>query len=265
MKSNSSQTNHRRAFTLVELLVVLVIVAALSALGFMGATRALKSASKSKSMANVRQLVSATQIFSSENNSAVMDYNRTTIDGQKRVWAEHLIVTMNADLATNEAYKGAAGDVLAMEAGIFSDPASLKKGRGILPTTGHNSWRTYAYNNRIGTYSPDVPGEAIPYKQGVKYNYQVESPDKLILFSQRKLTGKVFQPFLQPEDAFNDAVDFELYDGKAIVGFYDGHVEMLSKKNYPSKVGVSVNASNGKSLTQEEWRLNWWGAKNAIN
>jgi prepilin-type N-terminal cleavage/methylation domain-containing protein len=84
MKSKSSYTNHRRAFTLVELLVVLVIVAALSALGFMGATRALKSASKSKSMANVRQLVSATQIFSSDNNSAVMDFSRTVIDGQKR-------------------------------------------------------------------------------------------------------------------------------------------------------------------------------------
>ena len=258
MQTNPNPQPRHQGFTVVELLVTITIIAVLASLAFVGARKAMESASKAKSVANIRQMTIAHQAFSADNNGAILDWNRTIVNGRRGVWCEHLLITLSPELADNNAFKQSIGDTTARSMGIFADPSALKKAGSSLQKTGHNSWRTYAYNNRIGTYTEEG-SEVTPYKKGVKFASQVRYPNKLILFSQRILDGSQHFAFLQPEDGKNGKVLFDLYGGTAPVGFYDGHVAFFAKKNYPSDSGSSINPSTGKAYTKNEWHQHWFG------
>ena len=256
MKSNRRTPRLCQGFTLIELLIVIAIIAVLATLGFVGARKMLDSASKTKSMGNIRQLISVNQQFSVDQNGAIMHWGQTEamIGGvtAKRNWSQNMLLTLSPDLATGN---GSVADTYAREIGIFADPKALKQAKSLLPKSGHDGWRTYAYNNRIGVPKVDFPGQ-IPYAQGAKRVNQVDTPDKLVLLSQRILTGVYFS-FLQPEDGSNGAVDFKLYNGSALVGFFDGHVESFTKKNYPSWGGISPRT--GKAYTNTDMDQFWFG------
>jgi len=258
MQANPNRQKRHLGFTLVELLVTITIIVTLAALGFLGGTKMLDSASKARSVGNVRQLTTAHQVFASENSGAILDWSRTIINGRKGNWSEHLLVTLSPELANNNAFKQSIGDSTGKSLGIFADPKALKKAGSNLQKTGQNSWRTYAYNNRIGTYTEEG-AEVTVYKTGVKFTPQVIHPNKLILFSQRIFDGSQHFAFLQPEDGKNGKVMFGLYGGTVPVGFYDGHVELRAKKNYPSDDGTSINPSTGKAYTKGEWHQHWFG------
>lgn len=256
MKSNQHQTHHRLGFTLVELLVVIVIVATLATLGVMGARRALDSAARAKTMGNLKQLASTAMIFSSDNNGALMDTWQTVSGGQQRSWAHHLMVTLSPEMTENKKYETSAGDQLARSLEIFADPKALKAAKGKLPESGHESWRSFGYNNRIGAFIPANPGTN-PWKTGAKYVNAVEEAHKLILFTQPKLSGDNYPYFAQPGDANNGRVDFDLHNGISLVGFLDGHVREYSKFNYPGNGGTNPR-SNSKYTTAELNEL-WLG------
>lgn len=249
MKPIRSTPSINRGFTLVELLVVIVIIAVLATLGFTGGRKMMDSAARTKSMNNLKQLAAAAQIFSSENNGALVHEVKTTVNGQRRLWAEHLLVALSPDLATNSNYNKTTGDSFARSIGIFGDSKAIKNATGKLPKTGHNSWRTYAYNNRIGVYEPDSPG-SMGWGVGARFVHQVENPEKLILHTQKTLEGNRYSYLLQPEDAANGKVDFSLYRGAVMVGFQDGHVEMFSKKNFPTNGGINPNTNTGYTPKQ---------------
>jgi prepilin-type N-terminal cleavage/methylation domain-containing protein/prepilin-type processing-associated H-X9-DG protein len=256
MQTNRCISRLRLGFTLVELLVVISIIAVLAALFFVGARKMIDNASKTKSTGNIKQLILAFHQYSNEQNGMIMHWNETesTIGGvtAKRNWSQNMLFTLSPDLASsNSTFQ----DTYAREIGIFADPKALKKAKGQLPNFGPNSWRTYAYNNRIGAPKVNFSGE-IPYAQGAKRVNWVASPDKLVLLSQRILTG-YYHSYLQPEDGSNSAVDFKLYNGPAMVGFMDGHVEWLTKKNYPSWGGISPRT--GKAYTNAEMDVFWFG------
>lgn len=246
-----------RGFTLLELLVVIAIIAALATLGFLGSRKLIDSASKAKSMGNIRQLIVASQTFSIEYNGAIMNWTNTetTIEGvtAKRGWSNHMLLTLSPDLAT---VSESAQDAFARGSGIFADPKALQQGRNKLPKSGNNSWRTYAYNNRIGVAKVDFPGQ-IPYATGAKNINQVASPEKLVLISQRVLDGNQYFAFLQPEDGSTGKIDFKLYGGSVLVGFLDGHVESFTKTNFPSWGGISPKT--GKAYTNAEMDVFWFG------
>jgi len=256
MKSNRRTPHRQPAFTLVELLVVIVIIAVLGSVAFMVGRKAMDNASKAKTMGNLKQLSSLTQIFAADNNGGLMDTWRTVSNGQTRQWSEHLMVTLSGDLADNKNYQKSAGDTFARSVGIFSDPRALKAAKGKLPSSGNNSWRTYGYNNRIGVFVPEEPGQ-FGWKTGAKFVNQVVANDKLILFTQPALSGTSYPYFAQPGDLANGKVDFDLYDGFSMVGFCDGRVELIAKKNYPANGGTSPRT--GKPYTTAELNEYWLG------
>ena len=260
MKSKHNTPPPNQGFTLIELLVVIVIIAVLAALGFTGARKLIDSASKAKSMGNIKQLVSTCQLFATDQNGAIMNWNNTetAIGGvtAKRHWSHNMLLTISPDLATDDNYSKSPGDTYAREIGLFAYPKALKQGKGKLSNSGHNSWRTYAYNNRIGVAKVDFPGQ-IEYATGAKYVQQVEAPGRLVLLSQRILDGGTYYSFLQPEDGSTGKIDFKLYNGSVMVGFFDGHVESFTKKIYPSWGGISPRTGN--AYTNTDMNEFWFG------
>jgi prepilin-type N-terminal cleavage/methylation domain-containing protein/prepilin-type processing-associated H-X9-DG protein len=250
----SSNPNH--GFTLVELLVVIVIIAVLASIGFVSGRRLMDSASKARSMGNLKQLATTGQVFSSENSGVIPHAQHTAIVGTKRIWCQHYAVSLSPDLAFNNQFREEAGDRFGRDAGIFTDEKAFKRGRKSLAKSGPNSWRTFAYNNRIGAASPENPGE-LAWVRGVRHVGQVEAPDKLVLFTQKTLAGDNYPQFLQPEDARSGTVDFDLHGGTALVGFFDGHVELFQKKNFPAEGGT--NPGTGKPYSGKEVNHFWLG------
>lgn len=249
MKNSRVISHPRHGFTLVELLVVIVIIAVLSSLGFVGGRRMMDGAAKAKSMSSLKQLATAGQLFSSDHNGIIPHAQHTMIGGTKRIWCQHYAVSMSPDLALDNQFREEAGDRFGRGAGIFADDKALKRASGSLAKSGPNSWRTFAYNNRIGAATPDNPGE-LGHVEGVRHVGQVEAPGKLVLYTQKNLVGDNYPQFLQPHDLADGTVNFDLHGGFALVGFYDGHVELFQKKNFPASGGF--NPATGKAYTELE-------------
>jgi prepilin-type N-terminal cleavage/methylation domain-containing protein len=69
MKSSKPNPNPASGFTLVELLVVITIIVVLASLVFMGAQRGMASASKSRTVSQMREIGAAVAIWAAENNN----------------------------------------------------------------------------------------------------------------------------------------------------------------------------------------------------
>lgn len=256
VKTHRNSSKPRSGFTLIELLVVIVIIATLAALGFTGTQRMLDSASKTKAIGHLRQLNTLFHQYSTDQNGAILHHAKTeaTIDGvtRERSWGQYLLLMLSPELGINQNYEKSIGDTFALNAGIFTDPKALKVGKaaGNFKTSGERSWRTFAYNNRIGTPKVAFPGE-LGYAVGAKFTHQVETPDKLMLFAQKRLEPGGFYTFvLQPNDFSADTINFKLYNGSTMVNFFDGSVAFYKKAEFPSL--VNNNPRTGSKFTQPE-------------
>lgn len=248
-----------RGFTLVELLIVMVIVAVLALIGVVGTGKMISRANRVGSMSSLKQLATVSQTFSMDNNGAILHESKTLFNGTRRVWPEVLLEISAPETASLDE---AGRRNFALGQGLFADKQALKKAQGKLPKVGNGSWRTFAYNNRIGVYQPDSPG-GMGWGRGARYTHQIERPEKLILFSHRKLGPNGYVYVLQPGDAKNKAVEYDIYGGSGMVGFYDGHVEMFSEKNFPGFDGK--NPMTNSPYTEKEINEFYFGMATGLS
>ncbi len=250
---------HDRGFTLVELLVVIAIVAVLAVVGMTASRKMVLNANKSKSMNNLRQLVAVSQGFSSENNGAILHESATMINERRREWTEVLFDEVAPEAASLEEKQR---DMIAKGLGLFGDNQALKIANGKLPKSGSKSWRTFAYNNQIGSVALD-PGQTMEWVAGAAFTHQVENPEKLILFSHTKLnSNNDYTYILQGNDYENERIEFDIYGGSGIVGFFDGHVEMFTKAHFPGP--GARNPQTGSPYTDAELNQYYWGRATRI-
>ncbi len=231
----------RRGFTLVEVLVVITMIVVLAAI-VVTATKSLRrSASATKTLANLRQLTSFAMTFSSERNGEILSMNSSSVQGyaanDRAPWMQHLLYTAHPELLEPKwDFRSSKGDRLAESLGIFSDPLALGREKSNLQDAGYGSWNTYAYNFMVG---PAIPGDSVgaTVVKGAHRASNVEYPDKLVLFSLQKREGRQFTWWIREGGYAGGVVDFETYGGKTPLGYFDGHVEMHSKGDYPIKRG----------------------------
>ena len=84
MRHPSSQMNARRAFTLLELLVVISIISILAALSLAGISKMRGIAQGANCSNSLRQLGAATQMYLAENNHVFFNYSMAAPGG--RLW-----------------------------------------------------------------------------------------------------------------------------------------------------------------------------------
>lgn len=205
----------RRGFTLIELLVVIAVIAVLAGILLSVIGRVRQSADAASAMNQVRQINTATALYSNEHGGQLPKVAATGIEGDP---SDFFFLMTSEGVADFEEYglKPYLGDI---GKDLFLAPAD----DGIKADGSPGRNFSYSFNFLInkgelqeGASGPTGFEKALGT---VRLNL-IEDPAKKIL---------VFEEF-RPNDGFNVwFIDrpVERYSGEAHVGFADGHVERL--------------------------------------
>ena len=218
--SRKSDNSAVRAFTLIELLAAIAVIALLAALLFPLASRMIVKSQTSKCAANLRQIYSASLLWSQENYNAMLLTFPTLNPTPTSTWDQALRPYLGIDSTWPSAQN--AGK---RPPSVFACPASKS-----LTTLSRLS--DYGKNAFVNNPYP-VP------TQGPAYRWAgFNSASKVIFLADAR--GRDLSPFVLP-----DALIQSRHDGKANVLFYDGHVELLNPSD-PTQVP--------KDYTAPPWR-----------
>jgi prepilin-type N-terminal cleavage/methylation domain-containing protein len=77
MKTRNSMLKRSKGFTLIEVLTVIAIIAILSAILVPTVTQMRETASKTKDLNNLRQIINASILFSSQNSERFVSQNNS--------------------------------------------------------------------------------------------------------------------------------------------------------------------------------------------
>ena len=189
--------SYLRAFTLIEILVVISITAILSALGMQMAKSTAEKGKSAKCLGNMRNIGIAALAYASDNN---MKLPMTSHEGAGNQWA----VTLQPYSGNNIEFK------------CPSDPSKERE-------------RSYAINDMLTPNPCQAPN--------LNYSYlsKIERPSETIYFAESEenfLTDHFhFSEFYGdqvPPDAFEELVDVHRHGNQANYLFADCHAEMLS-------------------------------------
>jgi general secretion pathway protein G len=254
MKTSRFSAGFRRAFTLVELLVVVAIVAILAALLLPAISRMGDNAKTAQSASNLRQLGAAAILFAGDNNGSLPspreDWNGDGKMDDGDFFPAQLIAFMGLNGINNSTYLTPA---ILYGAGPFQSPL-----RGT--RFGDPEWQRNGYSYGISSF--------LLHPEWDRRLARVPEPGKTILFGDKVSTGEENDPngdagYLGSSDLryvrpWNPATIGSGIWGsgspayrhqkrtKAQMVFVDGHVGLHTKEE------LLLQPPSGRSLWQ------WW-------
>lgn len=214
-------------FTLIELLVVVAIVAILAAVVFPAIAGAKDTARRSQCMSNLRQIVSAWQLYANDNASRACPSYYSTLDGEMYSW-DFTFVPPNS-------WKPGLLSPYARSGAIYACP-SFKPSKG-RPYTG------YAYN---ASYVGGDPVNVAPCRTDPCLMGEIVRPTATAVFADAGY-GSPVKPhnYLRaPSDAslFAAGTVHFRHDGFAVVAYADGHVRATADVYLSDKSGPGCGA-----------------------
>jgi len=212
-----------RAFTLVELLVVISIIGLLAGLSIPAIQKATESGRRANCTSNLKNLSQAFLVFANQNESYLPSllYNNTT-------WMGFLYGA--GLLQAPSAYSDNRGKTI-----LYCPSAcSVRK-------PGSGNWNTYSMNDYAGERDPSIGSQSA---FGMKLN-RVSSLSKLALVMDGCWVGGYgytanTDPVQQPPTETHPASKSTNHPSSGVnIAFADGHVEMRKKSEIPAS---STNA-----------------------
>lgn len=222
------------AFTLIELLVVIAIIAVLAAIAVPVLANSSQSARRASEASAARSISAATQMYTSENNGAVLPGYVTTpgvtgsqgeaLSGEKaKRYPWRLAPFLGGDTRNSFLASGQKID----DGGNLSYLISLVPSFGMNTrfVGGDESQSPHPFNSRLAA--------RFVQQGGVTRMSQVMRPSQMIAFVSASYDGSMGggkQPGFFKVDYPDRNVDFRHAGEKALVVFLDGHTEMLTRE-----------------------------------
>jgi prepilin-type N-terminal cleavage/methylation domain-containing protein/prepilin-type processing-associated H-X9-DG protein len=216
------QLKIKSGFTLVELLVVIVIIAALAAISFAVGPKILRRADASKSIQNIRQIGPVMMTYAADNafrlpaiRGMVTDDTGTEVD---QIWHETLLAQLYPETPMNSFRREAWWEA---NQPFLRNPM-LRKNSSPRKWTPTNPG--YAINRRIWDNLDREPQERIPLSILTDQSRTpIVAPydDNEFTFVGGQLTSRSLQNLM--------------IDGQFPVLFVDGHVEVMTPRQYEDR------------------------------
>jgi len=236
MKNFNLSAKTSSAFTLIEVLVVIAVIAVLASIAVPVLAGSGKVARQAAEVAAARSVANAMQVYSSENNGAVLpgfhvrpgevvtDSQGKPIGGQPaKRYPWRLAPYLGYDVETAFLASGQK----------INDPGELQYMVSLVPSLGMNT--VYLGGDDRKTPNPFNPRFASSFAErgGITRMTQALRPGQMIAFVSAAYDGSGGgdkQPgyFSVEYPAVN--VDFRHSTGKALVVFVDGHTELLDRE-----------------------------------
>jgi len=195
-----------RAFTLVELLVVLAIIAILAGLIFSGARSFLDSSRNARSTSNLREIGRLYHIFIQENNGWLGTGSPPGENGHGAAWSLHLARIAGINNSVNSPKPTNLSAIGTVFASPWSGPDQRLDG-----------YPGYGFNTRLG-HNGSGTRQFWSHKL-----VSCPAPSKTIAFAESPNT-RTFWNWVN-----NDPAGFPLVrDGKVLICWLDGHVSRES-------------------------------------
>jgi prepilin-type N-terminal cleavage/methylation domain-containing protein/prepilin-type processing-associated H-X9-DG protein len=220
-----------RGVTLIELLVTIAVITILASISFLGYSKYIKAAEKGKETHAARALIAGFHAYSADNGGRiikamdpkpgkVLDHTGKPVASQAaRRWpwrlAPYIDYNINIFLVNNH------------KAAPIDDPM-FSYLLTVYTTLGMNG--TYI-GGKYGTpLSPDNSKNKIKTVTNIT---QALNPSKLIVFASAKMNGAPHPGCFDisaPGAPATGIVDYK-YNDKAVVAYFDGHVELNSEQD----------------------------------
>jgi len=215
-----------RAFTLMELLVVLGVVATLAVLLLPGLTRAKGNAKRTACVGNLKQIDAALLMYADDSNDTSPSLGQTT----------NQTTLMNGYRKLLQGYVGPNGaptgghKLFACPSDTFYYEITPDVGQRYLPTSRYDqalaSYSSYAFNGRNqSTNDASGPPVSFPGIGGAKLT-SIKHPAKTVSVAE----APAFFPYSwhQPKRPLPAGHDLPWFnDAKDVVAFVDGHVRYI--------------------------------------
>lgn len=207
--NNSDLRRTHKAFTLVELMVVIVIIAILGGISTTAIVKFRKSADKTLVMSNMRQLQTANVGYAADFSSNYVS-PKETIDGITYEWWKNpgFVSQLKSEEAT---YVGNGLPDVELPISLMDPYVAKARDEGYDELAG-----SYAYNTQG---MPQVGGEQRGFK-----THTIDDPGRTMAFitSDFSARGEV-------EETTSNIDIVYRHEEKAIAVFYDGHAAMMSE------------------------------------